>query len=128
LRAEVAAAQGEGFDSFEFNMFDVELFYAEDRVRITDATALGYDDAELTMREFLAALPEVPAGPRMYGRRACTESRRPAGPALDRRCVLLPLARSCWPAMQQVESWRSSLKSRRHSAMSACGWRGRALL
>jgi hypothetical protein len=26
LRAEVAAAQGKGFDSFEFNMFDVELF------------------------------------------------------------------------------------------------------
>jgi len=68
LRAEVEAAQGAGYDHFEFNLFDVELFYAENRVRIADATALGYDDAELTLSEFLAAIPDVPPGPRMPGR------------------------------------------------------------
>jgi hypothetical protein len=68
LRAEVAAANGAGYDRFEFNTFDVELFYAENRVAIKEAAALGYDDVALTLSEFLAALPDVPPGPRMYGR------------------------------------------------------------
>lgn len=68
LRAEVEAAQGAGYDHFEFNLFDVEMFYAENRVTITEAAALGYNDAELTLWEFLAAIPDVPPGPRMPGR------------------------------------------------------------
>jgi hypothetical protein len=56
------------YDRFEFNTFDVELFYAENRVAIKEAAALGYDDVELTLSEFLAAQPDVPPGPRMYGR------------------------------------------------------------
>jgi hypothetical protein len=68
LRAEVEAAQDAGYDHFEFNLFDVELFYAENRVTIAEAVQLGYDDAELTLSEFLAAVPDVPAGPRMPGR------------------------------------------------------------
>jgi hypothetical protein len=68
LRAEVEAAEGAGYDHFEFNLFDVEMFFAENRVRIADATALGYDEAELTLAEFLAAIPDVPPGPRMPGR------------------------------------------------------------
>ena len=32
LRAEVQAAAGAGYDHFEFNLFDLELFYAENRV------------------------------------------------------------------------------------------------
>jgi hypothetical protein len=65
LRAEIEAAQGTGYDMFEFNMFDVELFYAENRVTIVDVTALGYKDAQVTLAEFLAAIPDVPPGPRM---------------------------------------------------------------
>lgn len=68
LRREVQEANGAGYDCFEFNMSDVELFYGENRVQIRDATALGYDEAELTLEEFLSALPDVPPGPRMYGR------------------------------------------------------------
>lgn len=68
LRTEVAVAQGAGYDVFEFNTFDVELFYAENRVAIREAAALGYDAVELTVADFLAALPDVPPGPRMYGR------------------------------------------------------------
>ena len=68
LRAEVAAAGGAGYDRFEFNLFDVELFYAEGRVTIAEVASLGYDDVELTLAEFLAALPDVPPGPRMPGR------------------------------------------------------------
>jgi hypothetical protein len=68
LRAEVEAAEGAGYDRFEFNMFDVELFYAERRVTIAEAVPLGYSDAELTLAEFLAAIPDVPPGPRMPGR------------------------------------------------------------
>src|SRR5215217_7303311 len=68
LRTEIAVAQGAGYDLFEFNTFDVELFYGQDRVRIAEAAALGYDDIELTMSEFVAALPDVPPGPRVHGR------------------------------------------------------------
>ena len=68
LRAEVEAAQGLGYDHFEFNLFDVELFYAEARVRIVEAAGLGYDDVELPLSDFLAAIPDVPPGPRMPGR------------------------------------------------------------
>jgi hypothetical protein len=68
LRAEVEAAQGAGYDLFEFDLFDVELFYAESRVRIVEAAELGYDDVELPLAEFLAAIPDVPPGTRMAGR------------------------------------------------------------
>jgi hypothetical protein len=68
LRAEIEAAQGAGYEHFEFNLFDLELFYRESRVRIAEAVPLGYDDAELSLAEFLAALPDVPPGPRMPGR------------------------------------------------------------
>jgi hypothetical protein len=68
LRAEVAAAQGVGYDHFEFDLFDVELFYAENRVTIADAVRQGYTKAELTLSEFLAAIPDVPPGARMPGR------------------------------------------------------------
>jgi hypothetical protein len=56
-----------GYDHFEFSLFDVELFYAEDGVRIAEAAELGYSDAELTLSDFLAAIPDVPPGPRMPG-------------------------------------------------------------
>jgi hypothetical protein len=65
LRAEVRAAQGSGYDHFEFNLFDVELFYAEDRATIADAAQLGYEDAELSITELLAAIPDVAGGLRM---------------------------------------------------------------
>lgn len=65
LRAEVAAAGGTGYDHFEFNMFDVELFYAEGRVAVAEAVPLGYDPVELPLSEFLAAIPDVPVGPQM---------------------------------------------------------------
>jgi hypothetical protein len=68
LRAEVAAAQGTGYDHFEFNLFDVELFYGESRVSIREAAALGYEDADVTLPDFLAAIPDVLAGARMPGR------------------------------------------------------------
>lgn len=68
LRAEVVAAQGAGYDHFEFNLFDVELFYSENRVTIAEAAALGYEDAELSLADFLGAIPKVPPGPRMPGR------------------------------------------------------------
>ena len=68
LRAEAEASEGVGYDHFEFNLFDVELFYAEDRVRIAETAELGYSDAELTLSDFLAAIPDVPPGPRMPGR------------------------------------------------------------
>jgi hypothetical protein len=68
LRAEVNAAQGAGYDHFEFNLFDVELFYGENRVTIREAAELGYEDSELPLTEFLAAIPDVPPGPRMPGR------------------------------------------------------------
>ena len=65
LRTEMALAGGTGYDLFEFNMFDVELFYAEDRVLIREAVELGYENVELSLAEFLAAIPGVPPGPRM---------------------------------------------------------------
>ncbi len=65
LRAEVAAAGGTGYDHFEFNVFDIELFYAEGRVALAEAVPLGYDSVELPLSEFLAAIPDVPVGPRM---------------------------------------------------------------
>jgi hypothetical protein len=68
LRREVQEANGAGYDCFEFNTFEVELFYGENRVKVTEAAALGYDDVELTIEEFLSALPDVPPGPRMHGR------------------------------------------------------------
>lgn len=68
LRAEVEAAQGAGYDHFEFNLFDVEFFYAENRVRIVEAVPLGFEDSELTLTAFLAAIPDVPPGPRMPDR------------------------------------------------------------
>jgi hypothetical protein len=68
LRAEVDAAQGAGYDHFEFNLFDVAFYYAENRVTIAEAVPLGYDNVELTLPEFLAAIPDVPPGPRMPGR------------------------------------------------------------
>jgi hypothetical protein len=68
LRAEVEAAQGAGYDRFEFNLFNLELFYGERRARIAEAVPLGFDDAELSLAEFLAAIPDVPPGPRMPGR------------------------------------------------------------
>ncbi len=68
LRAEVEAAQGTGYDHFEFNLFDLELFYAENRVTIRDAVGLDCSDAEMPLAEFLAALPDVPPTERMPGR------------------------------------------------------------
>jgi hypothetical protein len=68
LRREIEEAKGAGYDCFEFNTFDVEMFYGENRVKITEAVALGYAEVELTVEEFLSALPDVPPGPRMYGR------------------------------------------------------------
>jgi len=68
LRAEVAAAAGVGYDRFEFNLFDVELFYSEGRATISEAVDLGYEDTALELSEFMAALPDVPPGPRMPGR------------------------------------------------------------
>lgn len=68
LRRETEEAKSVGYDCFEFNIFELELFYGENREKITEAAALGYDDAELTVEEFLSALPDVPPGPRMYGR------------------------------------------------------------
>jgi hypothetical protein len=65
LRAEVEAAQGTGYDHFEFNLFDLELIYGEGRAKIVEAVPLGYEDADLTLTEFLAALPDVPRGARM---------------------------------------------------------------
>jgi hypothetical protein len=58
LRAELA--QGTGYDHFEFNLFDLEPFYGESRLAIREAEALGYEDAEVTLHGFLAAIPEVP--------------------------------------------------------------------
>lgn len=68
LRTEVAAAEGQGYDHFEFNLFDIELFYAEGRVIITDACSMGYADVEVPPEDFVAALPDVPVGERMPGR------------------------------------------------------------
>lgn len=68
LRREVEEAQGKGYDHFEFNTFDVELFYGEDRVQVREAVPLGFDDEDVTIAEFLAALPEVAPGARMHGR------------------------------------------------------------
>jgi hypothetical protein len=68
LRAEVEAAEGAGYDEFGFNLFEVELFYAEKRVKIVEVVPLGFEDAELTLEEFLLAIPDVPPGPRMPGR------------------------------------------------------------
>ena len=68
LQREVQEAHGAGYDCFEFNTFDIELFYGENRVKVSEVAALGYDDAELTIDEFLSALPDVPPGPRMHGR------------------------------------------------------------
>jgi hypothetical protein len=68
LRAEVEAAHGSGYDHFQFNLFAVEFFYAEGRVRIVEAVPLGFDDSEVTLAEFLAAIADVPSGPRMPGR------------------------------------------------------------
>jgi hypothetical protein len=68
LRAEVDAAHGQGYDHFEFNLFDVELFFGEGRVTIREAAALRYEDAEVTLHDFLAAIPDVPPGSRMPSR------------------------------------------------------------
>jgi hypothetical protein len=68
LRAEVEAAQGQGYDHVELNLFDVELYYAENRVTIAEAVPLGYTPVDLTLAEFLAAIPDVPTGPRMPSR------------------------------------------------------------
>lgn len=68
LRREVHEANGAGYDCLEFNTFDIELFYGENRVRVSEAAALGYDDVELTIDEFLSALPDVPPGSRMHSR------------------------------------------------------------
>ena len=68
LRAEVEAAEGAGYDEFGFNLFDVELLYAEKRVKIAEAVPLGFEDVEVTLEEFLSAIPDVPPGPRMAGR------------------------------------------------------------
>jgi hypothetical protein len=68
LRREIAEARGVGYDEFNFNTFDIELFYAENRVKVAEAVELGYEDAEVSVGEFLAALPDVPAGERMHDR------------------------------------------------------------
>jgi hypothetical protein len=68
LRAEVEAARGRGYDHFEFNLFDLELFFGEGRVTIREAAALGYEDAEVALHDFLAAIPDVPPESRMPGR------------------------------------------------------------
>jgi hypothetical protein len=67
VRAEVEAAQGQGYDHFEFSLFDLELFFGEGRVTIREAVALGYEDTELSFSDFLAAIPDGPAGARMPG-------------------------------------------------------------
>lgn len=53
---------------FEFNLFDIELFFGEDRITIKEAAALGYEDAQVTLHDFLAAIPDVSPGWRMPGR------------------------------------------------------------
>lgn len=40
LRAEVAATDGHGYDHFEFNLIDLDLYYAEGRVSIVQAVSL----------------------------------------------------------------------------------------
>lgn len=60
LRGSVAEAAGRGYDDFGFNLFDLELFHAEDRVTIREVVALGYEDAELRLSEFIELLPDVP--------------------------------------------------------------------
>jgi hypothetical protein len=42
--------------------------YAERRVAIREAVALGYEYAEITLNDFLAAIPDVPPGARKPGR------------------------------------------------------------
>jgi hypothetical protein len=68
LRAEIAAANGAGYDDFSGNLFGLELFYAEGRVVLADLESLGYEDCEVTLAAFLEALPDVPPGKRMPGR------------------------------------------------------------
>lgn len=63
LHHSVAEAAGRGYDSFELDLFDVELFHAEDRVTIREVAELGYADAELAISEFVARLPSVPPSP-----------------------------------------------------------------
>jgi len=60
LRGAVAESRGAGYDEFGFNLFDVDLFHAENRVTIREVAALGYDDAELPLTEFVELLPDVP--------------------------------------------------------------------
>jgi hypothetical protein len=60
LRGSVTEAAGRGYDEFGFNLFDLELFHAEDRVTIREVAALGYEDAELRLSEFINLLPDVP--------------------------------------------------------------------
>lgn len=60
LRGAVAETEGSGYDEFRFNLFDLDLFHTENRVRIREAAALGYEDAELPLTEFIDLLPDVP--------------------------------------------------------------------
>ena len=67
LRATLAAG-GEvpgGHIHIEFNVFDIEVSYAEDRVTIAETAPFGYDPVQLTLGEFLAALPEIQPGQQM---------------------------------------------------------------
>jgi hypothetical protein len=49
------------------NLFDVKLFSGEGRVTIKEAAGPGYDNAELPLSEFLAAIFRRPSGARMPG-------------------------------------------------------------
>lgn len=68
LRAEIEAASGAGYDHFDFDLFDVEFFYGENRVTIRDVVLDQYSDVEMPLADFVAALPDVPPGERMPGR------------------------------------------------------------
>jgi hypothetical protein len=68
IRTEIALDRGSGHNLFELNTFDVEFFYAENRVVVGETASFCYETSTHSVADFLAALPDVPAGPGMYGR------------------------------------------------------------
>ena len=61
VRWRVERAEGRGYDAFSSEEFDVEVFHLEDRVTIVHDLPMGLEDVEISIKEFLAALPDVPA-------------------------------------------------------------------
>lgn len=70
LRGAIAMLPERGYDYLDTDLFRIELFAAEGKVTIAQVADLGYDDAALSLTEFLHVLPEVPSSP--------PASRRPA--------------------------------------------------